>query len=61
MLPNLVSCDVFESNNTNELKGFLMLQLQSSSLQIFDVDPNAMFETIVIDVDDECVPLPIKT
>jgi hypothetical protein len=34
--------------------------LQSSSLEIFDVDPNAMFETTIIDVDDECVPLPIK-
>jgi hypothetical protein len=56
---NLVSCDVLESNNTNEQKNFLhALELQSSSLEIFDVNPNAMFETVVIDVDDECVLLP---
>jgi hypothetical protein len=58
-IANLVSCNVFESNNTNEHKNFLhALELQSSSLEIFDVDPNAMFETVVIDVDDECVPRP---
>jgi hypothetical protein len=34
--------------------------LQSPSLEIIDVDPHAMFETIIIDVDDECVPLPKK-
>jgi len=56
---NLVSYDVLESNNTNEQKKILhALELQSSSLEIFDVNPNAMFETIVIDVDDECAPLP---
>jgi hypothetical protein len=32
--------------------------LQSSSLEIFYVNPNAMFEIVVINVDDECVPLP---
>jgi hypothetical protein len=58
-IANLVSCNVLESNNTNEHKNFLhALELQSSSLEIFDVDPNTMFETIVINVDDECVPLP---
>jgi hypothetical protein len=54
---NLVSCNVLESNNTNSKKNFLhALELQSSSLEIFDVNPIAMFETVVIDVDDECVP-----
>jgi hypothetical protein len=61
ILPNLVSCDVLESNNTSEQKRLLhVLELQSSSLEIFYVNPNAMFETIVIDVDDECDLLPQK-
>jgi hypothetical protein len=34
--------------------------LQSSSHEIFDVDLDAMLETIVINVDDECVPPPKK-
>ncbi len=56
---NLVSYDVLESNNTNEQKKILhALELQSSSLEIFDVNPNAMFEIVVIDADDECAPLP---
>jgi len=56
---NLVSCNVLEFNNTNEQRNFLhAFELQSSSLEIFDVDPNAMCEIVVIDVDDECVPLP---
>jgi len=59
LVANLGSCDVLESNNTNEQRNFLhALELQSFSLEIFDVNPNAMFETVVIDVDDEYVPLP---
>jgi len=59
LVANLVSCDVLESNNTNDQRNFLhALELQSSSLEIFDVNSNAMFEIVVIDVDDECVPLP---
>jgi hypothetical protein len=61
ILPNLVSCDVFESNNTNEQKNLPhALELQSLSLERFDVDPNAMFETIIIDVDYKCFPFPKK-
>jgi len=59
LVANLVSCDVLEYNNTNEQRNFFhALELQSSSLEIFDVNSNAMFEIVVIDVDDECVPLP---
>jgi hypothetical protein len=36
------------------------IELQFFSLEIF-VDPNAMLETITIDVDDECVQPPKKT
>jgi len=44
---------------TNEQRNFIhALELQFFSLEIFDENPNAMFETVVIDVDDECVPLP---
>jgi hypothetical protein len=56
---NLVSCHVFESNNTNEQRNFLQaLELQSSLLEILYVNPNAMFKIDVINVDDECDPLP---
>jgi len=58
-IANLVSHDVLESNNTNEQINFLhALELQFFSLEIFDVNPNANFEIVVINVDDECVPLP---
>jgi hypothetical protein len=58
-LANLVSCNVPKSNNTNEQRNFLQaLELQFSLLEIFDVNPNAMFKIDVINVDDECVPLP---
>ncbi len=59
LVGNLVSCNVLESNNTNEQRNFLhAFELQYSSLEIFDINPNAMFEIVVIDVDDEYVPLP---
>ncbi len=57
---NFVSCDVLESNNTSEQINFPHApKLQSSSLEIFVVNTNAMFDTVVINVDDECV-LPFK-
>jgi hypothetical protein len=40
---------------------FLTLELQSSSLEILVVDPNAMLEILVINVDNECVPSPKKS
>jgi hypothetical protein len=59
LIANLDSCNVFESNNIGEQINFLHApNLQSSSLEVFVVDPNAIFATIVIDVDDECAPLP---
>jgi len=46
---NLVSYDVLESNNTNEQRNFLhALELQFFSFEIFDVNPNAKFETVLI-------------
>jgi len=36
------------------------IELQFFSLEMFVVDPNAMLESITIDVDDECVHLPQK-
>ncbi len=60
--PKHVSCNVLEFTNTScEQKSLPHApQLHSSSPKIFDVDPNAMLETIVIDVDNECVPPPKK-
>ncbi len=60
--PKLVSCDVLESNNISCEQRSLIhtLELHSSSPKIFYVDPNVMLEIIVIDVDNECVPLPKK-
>ncbi len=37
------------------------IELQFFSLEMFVVDPNAMLESITIDVDDECVRPPKKT
>jgi len=34
--------------------------LQSSSPKIFDINPDALLETTIIDIDDECVPPPKK-
>jgi hypothetical protein len=52
---------VLESNNTSEQKNLPhACKLQSSSHEIFDVDLDVMLATIVIDVDDECVPPPKK-
>ncbi len=54
---SLVSCIILESNNTSEQRNFLHgLKLQSSSLEIFVVDTYVMFDIVVINVDDECVP-----
>jgi hypothetical protein len=53
---SLVSCIILESNNTSEQRNFLHgLKLQSS-LEIFVVDTYVMFDIVVINVDDECVP-----
>ncbi len=58
---SLVSSNVLESKNTNEQRTFLhALELQYFPLEIFVVDLDAFLETIVIDVDDECVPPPKK-
>jgi hypothetical protein len=58
---SLVFFNVLESNNIGEQKTFPHApELQSISLEIFVVDPNALLETIVINVDDECVPLSKK-
>jgi hypothetical protein len=52
---------VLESNNTSEQRNLPhACKLQSSSHEIFDVDLDVMLATIVIDVDDECVPPPKK-
>jgi hypothetical protein len=57
-----VFCNVFESNNIVEQINFLhALKLQFFSLELFVVNPNAMLETIIIDVDDEFVPPSKKT
>jgi hypothetical protein len=54
---SLVSCVVFESNNTSEQRNFLhAFKLQFFSLEIFVVDTDVMFDIVVINVDDECVP-----
>jgi hypothetical protein len=47
-----VFCNVFESNNILEQINFP----QIFSLEIFVVNPNAMLETVIINVDDEFVP-----
>jgi len=52
--PILNSCDVSESSNTSEKRNIPYdFELHSSSLQIFDIDLNAMLQTVVIHVDDE--------
>jgi hypothetical protein len=57
---NFVSCNVLESNNTSEQINFPHApKLQSSSIEIFVVNIDVMFDIVVINVDDECV-LPIK-
>ncbi len=44
---NLISCDVLESNNISEQRIFLhALELQSSSLEIFVVDTDVMFDIL---------------
>jgi hypothetical protein len=56
---SLISCDVFESNNSGERRNFpWALELQYSSFEILVVDSNAMLEIFVIDVDNEFVPPP---
>jgi hypothetical protein len=60
-ISSVVSSNVLESNNIGEQITFPHApKLQSSSLEIFVVDPDPLLETIVIDVDDECVPPPKK-
>jgi hypothetical protein len=57
-----VLCNVFESNNIVEQKCFPHApELQIFSLEIFAIEPNAMLETVNIDVDDKCVLPPKKT
>jgi hypothetical protein len=57
---SLVSYDVLESNNINEQRNFPhAFKLQSSSLEIFVVNTDVMFDIVVINVDDECV-IPFK-
>jgi hypothetical protein len=56
-IPN--SCNVYESNSIDEQRNILHdLELHSSSPQIFDINPDAMLETIIINVDDECALAP---
>jgi len=56
-IPN--SCNVSKSNNTNEQRNILHdLELHSSSPQIFDINLDVTLETIIINVDDECAPIP---
>jgi hypothetical protein len=52
--PILNSCDVSESSNTSEKRNIPYdFELHSFSPQIFDIDLNAMLQTVVIHVDDE--------
>ncbi len=55
---NLVSCNVFDSINTNEQRNFPHApKLQSFSLEIFVVDTDVMFNIVNINVHDEYVLL----
>jgi len=57
--PILNSYNVLESSNINEQKNISHdLKLHFSSPQIFDIDPNAMLEIVVIHVDDESTLAP---
>jgi hypothetical protein len=58
---SLVSSNVLESKDTGGQITFLhAFELQSSSLEVFVLNLDALLETVVIDVDDECVPPPKK-
>ncbi len=54
VLPIFNSCNVLESNNTSEQNKVPHdPKLHSTSPQIFDIDLNAMLQTVVIHVVDE--------